>query len=65
MVAPAAEAQVKALVTHALALQPRSHPHLRHQIDSELLQHSGAYAIDYVLAVAGFENDGVDSFQMQ
>ena len=61
----AAEGQVDAVVTHALAREPIADTDLPHQIDRALLEHARAHAFDHVLPAAVLDDDGVDALEMK
>jgi hypothetical protein len=61
----ATEAQLNAAMKKALAMQAFANPSLGQQIDSSLLQNSGANARLDVLAARRFEDYGLYALQMQ
>src|SRR6185436_9758829 len=59
-VAPSLEAQLDAVVDHALAEESLTDAAAGEQVDRAMLQHSGAHAVLDVSAAVTFENDGLD-----
>jgi hypothetical protein len=64
-VALAAEAQLNAVVHEPLPLEALAHAHLEQEVDGALLEHAGADAALYVVAVASLEDDRLDALEMQ
>ncbi len=63
--ASAAERQVDAVVTEALACEAPADPDVAHEVNGGLLEHAGAHALDDVLLAAILEDDRIDAAQMQ
>src|SRR5579872_5791751 len=63
--APAAEAQIDAVVPQALAHQALAYAGFDHEVDRGLLEHAGAHAAFNVFAAARLQDDGFDSLEMQ
>jgi hypothetical protein len=62
---PSLEADVKALVTQAAALQACVHTHRLEEVDGPLLEDAGPHAIDHVVAAAVFDDDGIDTVDVE
>ena len=56
--------EIDAVVEHALALEPRTHTVLHHELDRRLFQNSCADALDHVILGTIFDDDGIDSCQV-
>src|SRR6516164_9394266 len=62
---PALEAEVEAVVTETLTLEPPADTHGDHHVDCALFQNSRAYTFDHIIPAAVLDDHGVDMVQMQ
>ena len=61
----AAEGEIDAVVPQSLAREAPANADIAHQVHRPLLEHTGADALDHVLAGAVLEDDGVDALKMK
>jgi hypothetical protein len=61
----AMKAEVNAIVAHTVAMEAIADAQLRHEVGGELFEDAGADAIDDVFLIAAFEDDRVDSFEVE
>ena len=64
-VSPTVERDMHTLMAHTLTLEPIADPGSDHQVNSRLLQHTGADALDDVLARAVLDDDRLDTRAVQ
>jgi hypothetical protein len=60
-----AEGQIDAFMAHAVDGEPLSESRLVHEIDGALLEHPGAHTLDHVLFAANFDDERIDSAQVE
>ena len=65
MVRAAVESEIDAMVDEADLVKARTEAEAVHQVDSSLLEHSGADALFDVLAAAILDDDGIDAFALK
>ncbi len=65
VVVAALEAQVDAVMDEALLDHPISDPHLDHQVDGALFEHSGPHPLLYIGPVTRLDDHRVDALQVQ
>lgn len=61
----ASEAQIDPVMPHPFFDQPGADAGLDHQIDRALFKNARSHPVDHVLSAAVFDDDGIDTFEMQ
>jgi hypothetical protein len=61
----ASEADINVVVTHAFAMQSLPHTHCVQEVRGAPLEYTGANAIDDVVLITTFEDNRIDSLQVE